>query len=93
MSQILREVICLQQVSDETLCALCVERKAVIRYKQCKKHSLLCFVCDDIIHSSSLLHDRLFWSDNQLEKLTPGQAVSETGEIVDVGMFVIDTFI
>lgn len=84
--EVLNASIISQQIPDDSICSMCNERQSMIVCRQCRRYMHLCCICDDIIHSSSPLHDRQLYADNQLQNLTPCQGFTEDMKIIDYSM-------
>ncbi|XP_065072071.1 uncharacterized protein LOC135696565 isoform X2 [Rhopilema esculentum] len=80
---ILETSICEKAFSKKS-CSYCKKRAALINCNQCRKHKYLCFLCDDIVHSLAPLHDRAVFIENQMQKITPLQGLTEKGIIVEI---------
>ncbi|XP_065054888.1 uncharacterized protein LOC135683533 isoform X3 [Rhopilema esculentum] len=82
--ELVESLIHSQYIEKGAVCHYCNEREASIICKQCKGRKHLCFVCDDVIHSAAPLHDRLFYTEKRLKKLTPCQGINSAGDIINV---------
>eukprot|EP00795_Rhopilema_esculentum_P015807 gene15807-7112_t len=91
--ELVESLIHSQYIEKGAVCHYCNEREASIICKQCKGRKHLCFVCDDVIHSAAPLHDRLFYTEKRLKKLTPCQGINSAGDIINVGRFDLFKFL
>ena len=66
-------------------CTVCRERKGIIKCKQCY-NNVLCFICDDIVHTANPLHDRSAYLDEYLQPLLPLEIVNELENIDNTGI-------
>ncbi|XP_066932550.1 uncharacterized protein [Clytia hemisphaerica] len=74
-------VMLANQELDE-ICNVCKERPAKIQCQDCVLNSL-CFVCDDVVHTSEPCHDRIF----QGKKLLPLDSIDEGNNIIPTNRF------
>lgn len=65
-------------------CSNCNEREAIIKCEDCMEVGL-CFICDDIMHSSSPFHNREAYIDGYPSPLTPLETVNSNLEAEPVG--------
>lgn len=73
------EVMLSREVLDDC-CHVCREREPVIKCNDCHENSL-CYLCDDIVHSTLPLHDRCLFSEDYAKKLLPWESANEHHEI------------
>ena len=73
-----------REVVKET-CSYCLDRPANIICDDCKNSSL-CYICDDIVHTSHPLHDRDAYINGYRQPLSPQEhIINEELEIGRVG--------
>lgn len=80
---VIKDVMLSREV-PKGVCNICQEREVVIKCNMCLE-SFLCYVCDDIIHTSNPVHDRSFISKGITTTLSPLEIVDDNFEIVQTG--------
>ena len=84
--EVVKASIISQHIPDDSMCSMCNEHQSVIACRQCRRYRILCCICDDIIHSSSPLHDRQLYADNQLQNLLPCKGITEDMNIINMSI-------
>ncbi|XP_057310749.1 uncharacterized protein LOC130648699 [Hydractinia symbiolongicarpus] len=82
---VIKDVMLSREV-PKGVCNICQEREVVIKCNMCLE-SFLCYVCDDIIHTSNPVHDRSFISKGITTTLSPLEIVDDNFEIVQTERF------